>query len=128
MGPWGFWYHSEKIANGSDNRGNWGLRDQLEAMKWVSMFIKFFGGNANDITLGGCSAGAQSVMAHLTQPMSWPYFHKALLLSPPTGIEYYTADEGRQIYEKVARRLKCDYSDLECLRKVSNEDIHEAGV
>ena len=105
LGPWGFFFQNAKSSNA-------GLHDQIEALKWISKFITFFGGDAENITLGGCSAGSQSIMAHLVQPKSELHFHKALLLSPPTGIEYYTAEEAQYIYANVASRLNCTTSDL----------------
>ena len=113
LGPWGFYYNPDLLTDQSAS-SNFGLLDQIEALKWVSKFIKFFGGDPNNITLGGCSAGSQSIMAHMVQPTDELLFHKALLLSPPTGIEYYTAEEALYIYENVASRLNCDryYSDL----------------
>lgn len=113
LGPWGFYYNPDLSTDQSAST-NFGLLDQIEALKWVSKFIKYFGGDPNNITLGGCSAGSQSIMAHMVQPKDELYFHKALLLSPPTGIEYYTAEEAQYIYKNVASRLSCDryYSEL----------------
>ena len=111
LGPWGF-YHNPDLSTDQSASSNFGLLDQIEALKWVSKFIKFFGGNHDNITLGGCSAGSQSIMAHLVQPMTELYFNKALLLSPPTGIEYYTAEEAEYIYSNVASRLNCTTSHI----------------
>ena len=113
LGPWGFYYNPDLLTDQSAS-SNFGLLDQIEALKWVSKFIKYFRGNPDNITLGGCSAGSQSIMAHMVQSTDELLFHKALLLSPPTGIEYYTAEEALYIYENVATRLNCDryYSDL----------------
>lgn len=105
LGPWGFYFQNAAFSNV-------GLLDQIEALKWISKFIIFFGGDADNITLGGCSAGSQSIMAHLVQPMTELYFNKALLLSPPTGIEYYTAEEAEYIYSNVASRLNCTTSNI----------------
>ena len=50
--------------------GNYGLLDQLEALKWVQKYIAEFGGNPDSVTLGGFSAGSAFVHFHLLSPKS----------------------------------------------------------
>ena len=77
----------------SDNYNN-GLIDQLNALKWVHMFGSAFGGDTNDITIFGESAGATSVLAMnfalIPDPdeegISTPTFHRVVALSPAGGI------------------------------------------
>ncbi|GFY36935.1 carboxylic ester hydrolase, partial [Trichonephila inaurata madagascariensis] len=51
-------------------RGNYGLLDQILALKWVKNNIMAFGGNASDVTIFGNSAGGACVGLHLISPMS----------------------------------------------------------
>lgn len=50
--------------------GNVGLRDQNMVLKWVKRNIRKFGGNPNEVTIFGQSAGAASVDAHLISKQS----------------------------------------------------------
>lgn len=63
MGPYGF-----MCLNTPTIPGNQGLKDQLLALKWVKDNINTFGGDPNQITLSGESAGAASVDLHLLSP------------------------------------------------------------
>ncbi|XP_064112237.1 acetylcholinesterase-like isoform X1 [Macrobrachium nipponense] len=61
--------------------GNAGLFDQLMALQWVHDNIRFFGGNPDNITLFGESAGAVSVSMHLLSPLSRNLFSQAIMQS-----------------------------------------------
>ncbi|KAJ8664462.1 hypothetical protein QAD02_006124 [Eretmocerus hayati] len=76
LGPLGFLnLHHE------DAFGNVGLKDQNLALKWVKRNIKKFGGNPNNITIFGQSAGAVSVNLHLLSDMSVGLFQKSIAMS-----------------------------------------------
>lgn len=50
--------------------GNAGMKDQIMAIKWVRENIRQFGGNPNNITIFGCSAGACAVNLLMMSPLS----------------------------------------------------------
>ena len=58
--------------------GNFGMLDQVEALKWVQDNIENFGGNPNKVTIFGVSAGGSSVSLHLLSPLSKGLFHQAI--------------------------------------------------
>lgn len=62
-------------------RGNMGLLDQLEALKWVQRHIASFGGDPDEVTVFGESAGAISIALHLLSPLSGKLFRRAILES-----------------------------------------------
>ncbi len=75
-------------AFGSPERpieGNLGLRDQLLALQWVRREIAGFGGDPEDVTLFGESAGATSVLALMTCPAARGLFHRAIAESAAIG-------------------------------------------
>lgn len=61
--------------------GNFGLKDQSLALRWVRENIDAFGGNASSITLMGVSAGAASVHLHMMSPLSQGLFDHAIVMS-----------------------------------------------
>lgn len=61
--------------------GNFGLKDQSLALRWVNENIDAFGGDASSITLMGVSAGAAAVHMHMMSPLSQGLFHRAIVMS-----------------------------------------------
>ncbi|GMR44941.1 hypothetical protein PMAYCL1PPCAC_15136, partial [Pristionchus mayeri] len=100
--------------------GNFGLWDQVAALKWVSENIEAFGGNKNNITLLGQSAGSISTdMLHLS-PHSTGLFHKMICMAGTSDIRVVTdKDMLQQCREKVASLGITDYKDTkELLEKL----------
>ncbi len=80
LGALGF-IADRKLVEESGHSGNYGLYDQLEAIKWVHNHIKEFGGDPDNITLFGQSAGAMSVQMHCFSPITKPFIKQVYMAS-----------------------------------------------
>ncbi|KAH6929811.1 hypothetical protein HPB50_005962 [Hyalomma asiaticum] len=72
-------------TNMPEYKGNAGMFDQVEAMKWIKVNAKAFGGDPEEITLWGQSAGAVSVTYHMLSPLSRGLFKRAYVQSGAPG-------------------------------------------
>ncbi len=77
----GFFAHPALERENPGGPVNFGLLDQIEALKWVRNNIARFGGNPGNVTILGQSAGAKSVLALFASPMARGLFHKGIAQS-----------------------------------------------
>ncbi|KAA8615586.1 PnbA Carboxylesterase type B [Pyrenophora tritici-repentis] len=131
LSAWGFLAGSEELKeNGNLNLG---LRDQRLALQWVQENIGAFGGNPEQVTIYGESAGAQSVGFHLTAygGRDDKLFRGAIMQSGnpvnygplPDPVTGYTT-----MYNLITSRTGCANatSPLECLRGVPTVQLNAA--
>lgn len=131
-----------------DAPGNNGLKDQVEALKWVKTNIPSFGGDQNNVIILGYSVGAMSVILHLMSPMSqgsihittfcmFTYvfvflglFHKVIAMSySPLGALPIGKNQ-LQLAKKQARLVGCSDNSASiiynCLKNVSAEKLGDS--
>ena len=127
LGPFGFLTTGDSAAS-----GNFGMLDQVEALKWVKEDIEYFGGDPNKVTIFGGSAGATSVTLHLLSPLSKGLFQQAIAESgvdlSPFAIQ--PVSFGLRFAKELAQKLDCVTSDhsamVTCLRSKTGEEIQNA--
>ena len=102
--------------------GNYGLLDQIAALKWIKNNIQQFGGDPNNITTIGQSAGAMSVQSLVTSPLSKDLMQKAIMQSGG-GVTDRSQLGGAQlaVAEKAGKDIMefGGYNTLEAMRAVS---------
>jgi len=82
LGVLGYMGHPELSAESPDHvSGNYGLLDQIAALKWVQANIASFGGDPSNVTIAGESAGGLSVMYLMASPPARGLFHRAIAQS-----------------------------------------------
>ncbi|KAH1001564.1 hypothetical protein HUJ04_005564 [Dendroctonus ponderosae] len=107
-----------------DAPGNTGLFDQLMALQWVRDNVAAFGGNPQNVTLFGESAGAVSVSLHLLSPLSRNLFSQAIMESGSATAPWAIISREESILRglRLAEAVKCPHERdnlpavIECLR------------
>ncbi|MFZ0663138.1 MAG: carboxylesterase family protein [Acidobacteriaceae bacterium] len=100
LGVFGFFAHPDLTAASPHHAsGNYGLLDQMAALRWVRHNIAAFGGNPRDVTVFGESAGATSIGYLMVSPLSAGLFDRAILESP--SILFTAAPELRKDYDGI---------------------------
>ncbi|HEY8515846.1 MAG TPA: carboxylesterase family protein [Candidatus Binatia bacterium] len=88
LGPFGWMRHPALRADASDDAersGNFATLDQIRALEWVRDNISAFGGDPNNVTIFGESAGARNVYALVLAPQARGLFHRAIAQSGGTA-------------------------------------------
>jgi para-nitrobenzyl esterase len=122
LGVLGWLAHPELTAE-SPNKvsGNYGLLDQIAALQWVKANIGAFGGDPDNVTLYGQSAGAEDIHSLMTSPLAKGLFHKALMGSGPQfpGIRGDVRTLAQAEAEGTAFAAVAKAADLAALRAMS---------
>ncbi|CAH0550114.1 unnamed protein product [Brassicogethes aeneus] len=110
--------------------GNAGLKDMVMALKWVQKHIKNFGGDPNNVTIFGESAGGAAVQYLMLSPSSKGLFHKAILQSGSALNPWASGDPDST--KKLAKVLGLNPSNerevLDKLQSMKVEDLFTNGV
>ncbi len=128
LGILGFMSHPA-FANAAGYNGNYGLEDQRAALAWVQRNIAAFGGDRNNVTVAGESAGADSVCMHLNSPERVTgLFQKAVIQSAGCFQALKTVSQAERTGLAVTKPLGCtqNASALQCLRSKPLSELLKA--
>ena len=91
------------LGDGSQERpANLGLLDLIAALDWVHENIAAFGGDPDQVTCAGQSAGADAVAHLMTVPRAARRFRRAILQSAPFGIRWNRSDMAREVFARTS--------------------------
>ncbi|WP_293887875.1 MULTISPECIES: carboxylesterase/lipase family protein [unclassified Sphingobacterium] len=128
LGPFGFLY-TKDLPEGDQIDSNIAFRDQLAALKWVKDNIYNFGGDPDNITIFGESAGGSSVINLLGSPLAKGLFHKAIAESPASyPTVYYDKATASYVTKKFFELLGINDYKASKLYEISTQDIVDASI
>uniref|UniRef100_A0A665UBQ9 Neuroligin 3a n=1 Tax=Echeneis naucrates TaxID=173247 RepID=A0A665UBQ9_ECHNA len=113
-------------------KGNYGLLDQIQALRWISENIGFFGGDSNRITVFGSGIGASCVSLLTLSHHSEGLFHRAIIQSGSAlsswAVNYQPVKYTRLLAEKVGCNVLDTLDMVDCLRKKSSRELVEQDI
>jgi para-nitrobenzyl esterase len=122
LGPLGFLCVPGFADAEGETCTNFGMLDQIAALKWVQAEIAAFGGDPDNVTIFGESAGAMSVGVLLASPLAAGLFHKAILQSGAAH-QVMTEEIAATAAADFARDLGMAEADAAALRACPVDDL-----
>lgn len=116
-------------APDTELKGNYGMLDQVMALKWIQENIHSFGGNPKRVTIFGESAGGASVDLLILSPLAKGLFNYAILQSGSSTCPWsWTKSKDPFHHGHFLEKIGCDYNKdlLPCLQQKSSEEIIES--
>jgi para-nitrobenzyl esterase len=117
LGPLGYFYIPGKTANV-------GQLDQIAALRWIHDNIQNFGGDPNNVTIFGESAGGTAVITLLAMPDAKGLFHRAISQSAYC----FNFTDHKEGSDDFSSRLKINPGDIQSLQKVPIDEIRKTHI
>lgn len=133
LGVLGYMAHPGLSAENPDGiSGNYGLLDQIAALRWVRENIAAFGGDPDNVTISGESAGALSVMYLMTSPLAKGLFAKAIVQSGYmiSGPELKKPNHGEFAAEAIGAYMmaQAGVNDVTAMRAADAQTLVDVGA
>ena len=122
LGILGFVYLKDLAGADASYTGNCGLLDQIAALEWVRENIAAFGGDPDQVTVMGESAGAMSIGALLGMPAAQGLFQRAILQSGAAG-NLVTRPQATHVAQALLAKLGLETSQLAAVADVPLETL-----
>lgn len=113
------------LGTGRDDHLNLGVLDQISALRWVQSNISAFGGNPDNVTIAGQSAGADACAHLMIAEGTEGLFHRVLMASAPLGLAGGT-DAMNWAMNRVAQKIDPAASVDDILQ--AQEEVHKAAL
>ncbi len=122
MGAFGFMNLKEITGNKISATGNEGLLDQIAALEWVQKNIAAFGGNPDNVTIAGFSAGSMSIGDLLSMPRARGLFHKTVSRSGATNT-VAPLKNAVAAAEQFVKLINVNPKDITALYKLTTQQL-----
>lgn len=120
LGPFGWFTHPsiQELQEGLDKSSNYGTLDIIEALRWVKENIHLFGGDPNNVTIFGESAGGHNVYSLIASSEARGLFHKAISMSG-----YTTSVSPKDAYKPSKESFTYNHSSFNVVNKILESQI-----
>ena len=115
LGPFGWFTHPsiQGLQQGLDKTSNFGTLDIIAALEWVKLNISLFGGDPNNVTIFGESAGGHNVLSLLVAKQAKGLFHKAISQSG-----YTTSFSKKEAFKQINKSSTSQYTSWNIVNKI----------
>lgn len=127
LGPFGFFYTGDDTVSGNN-----GMKDMVQGLRWVQENIEAFGGDKNNVTVMGESAGSASALYMLISPLAQGLFHKVIAMSGSPLQEWAIDRNPIESSQRLGALVNCSTDTsaelVDCLMEMDWLPITQAGT